>query len=294
MKILQKVIKSFDIPIGTRLRVSIWLIPLLVFSVHGGYIKYLLVAYACAALHELSHVLCAVLLKVGISKIHIYPFGISAQLSADYIRSSEKEFLIAFAGPLCSLVLFWIISFLNTFLNHELLIYASDCNLALCAVNLIPALPLDGGRMLKSILTSRYGILRTYNLMFKISRIAVFVLAVFAAIFLLIQPFNFSLVLISAFLFQNLGFEQRTLITTNLKEVLYAGEKIKKDKLLRTKALCVNEDLLVIRVLQFLSYDCFYIIHILDRSSKVRKTMTETEAIEALTKMGVRIRFKDV
>lgn len=294
MKITMILKKLSEISIGKHFSISICIVPVLFFAVKGQYLSLLLTAYLCAALHELSHILCAWLLGVKISKVSIYPFGISARLGCDYIKSCEKEFAIAFAGPFMSLVLFWLFSFMQDFFESPLLKAAADSNLALCAINLVPALPLDGGRMLKAMLTSKYGILRAYNFMQRISRFFVIVLAALGIVIFFICDFNFSLVLISAFLFQSLAFEQNSLLITNLKEILAERQKPDTSAILRTKAICFKESQSASLILKVLSYDCFYIVHVLDRDFSVSKTLSEVQVVDAISKNGMRLRFKDI
>jgi len=294
MKLTQILKKLSEIPLGKHISISIWLVPVLTFAVIGKYADLLLTAYLCAALHEISHIICAYCLGVEISKVSIYPFGFSAQLGCSCIKNSEKEFLIAFAGPFASLVLFWVFSFSYTIAGNPLFKIAADSNLALCAVNLVPALPLDGGRMLKSILTAKYGILRAYNFMQKSSRFFAVLLAVLGLIVFFIFHFNFSLVLISAFLFQSLGFEQNNLLITHLKEILAAKQKTDSLETLRTRCVCFKESQSASCIFKMLSYDCFYVVHVLDKCCSISKTLSEAQIIEAISNGGIRIKFKDI
>jgi stage IV sporulation protein FB len=286
--------KIFDIPIGKKLTINIFIIPIIVCAVCGGYIKIFVFAYMSAALHELAHVICAAALKTEVSQIRIYPFGFSAHLKTGYINSSEKEFFIAMAGPVCSLLIFVLFSFLNFWYAYPGFLYIADVNLALCAINLVPTLPLDGGRMLKSILVLRFGIIRAYNFMVKFSRILIIIMCTIAVSVFFVSNFNFSLCLISAFLFQNLAFEQQAISIVALKEILANRQKAERTEKLRTKTLCVNESRTASGILHFLSYDYFCIIHIMDNDCNIAKTLTEVQVLDALTRYGIRIKYKDI
>ncbi len=286
-----KLQKIFDIPIGKHIKISIWILPIILSAYIGGYMELFCVAYLCAALHELAHILCAKFLKVGIDKVNIYPFGISAHLKAGYIQSSEKEFFIAFSGPFCSLILFWIFLYLYSKLGQAIFLYASDVNLALCLVNLIPALPLDGGRILKAVLTLRFGIMRAYNFMIKFSRVVIIFLLIFAIMFIVVNK-NFSLILICSFLLQNLVSEQQAISQIALKEILSVKNKADTD--LPVKLMCVPHSRLAAHILKQLSYDRFCIVNVLDDNCKIIKTLTEAEVLEALTCNGLRTRYKEI
>lgn len=129
---------------------------------------FLLSVFACITLHEFGHILTASKYGCPTRNITLYPIGGVASLE----RIPEKqyeEFRMALAGPLVSLgisgFLFLIISAtagVPAFHGMEELTAASFLynlmvlNLALALFNLIPAFPMDGGRMLRSLLAIRF------------------------------------------------------------------------------------------------------------------------------------------
>ncbi len=293
-KLRQTLSRIYEIKLGKCISVNIWLIPIIVFSFWGGYQNMFITAYIAAVLHELAHIICARLLKIKVSRIILYPFGVTARLSADYIKNSEKEFLIAFSGPLFSIALFWLSLILQKQSNSDLLGFFADVNLSIALINLVPALPLDGGRMLKAQLTTKYGIIRAYNAMITLSRILIVLIGAFAVYIFFASGFNFSLILISAFLFQNLGSEQLALSHIALKEILENKHKVEIQRPINTKTLCVLEIAFASSVLKHLSYDYFCIFHILDKNAHIVKTLTETEVIKKLSEHGILTRFSDI
>lgn len=294
MKLPKQLSKIFEIPIGKHLKFSIWLIPTVICAIYGGYGQSFAVAYLAAILHEAAHIACARAVSVSVSRIELYPFGISARLKSGYIQSSEKEFLITFAGPAFSLLLYWVCIILYGFIKLNFFKFGADINLCLCLVNLIPVLPLDGGRMLKSLLTARFGIIRAYNFAIKLSRVLIILLFICAGIIFFISDFNFSLILISAFLLQNLCGEQHAVSTVTLREILKSPEKAENCHSLPVRTLCVKENRTASGILRYLSYDCFYIVHTLDKKSRIVKTLTETQILTALTENGIRTKYGDI
>ncbi len=286
--------KSFDIQLGKRIRINIFLIPMIFFTFCQGYAHIFLLAYTFAILHEFAHIICAAVLKVKISFIRFYPFGVSAQLSQGYIASGDKEFFIALCGPLASLLLFWVCSFLNEQNPSTLLKFAADTNLAICIVNLVPALPLDGGRILKSLLTSRFGAIRAFAVLMKLSRIVVCLLFAFVLGLIFINRFNFSLVLICAFLLQNLSFEEQAISTLAFREIISAKQKIDFCETLRTKVLCIPEERPASSLLKHLSYDRFCLVCRMDKDFNINGVLTEVQVLNALTEYGLRTKYKDI
>lgn len=286
--------KGFFISFGGRIELSIFLIPMFVFSFIYGYLHILLLAYLFSFLHELAHIFCALFLKVGVSGIRLYPFGICAKLSKGYIGSPEKEFFVAFFGPFFSLLLFWIFSFLNSLYQNDIFSFCMDINLAICFLNLIPALPLDGGRMLKSILSARFGIIRAFTFLRKVTAIMIWFLFAFALFLILVSKFNFSLILISAFLFQNLSFEEQSISMLTLKEIMYSKQKANLSENFRTKTFCFSEEKSASSLLRHLGSDYFCLVFVMDKNFEITKVLTETKIIDELLTKGLRIKYKDI
>lgn len=116
--------------------------------------------FASVLTHELSHSVVANLSGISIRKINLFLFGGVAQMSKPP-QTAVQEFLMAIAGPLASFVLsfffgiFWFGLRLTNFKFLPVIAffgYLSLINLSLGIFNLLPGFPLDGGRILRSIL----------------------------------------------------------------------------------------------------------------------------------------------
>ena len=111
--------------------------------------------FTCIVLHELGHALVARAVGIPIRGITLFLFGGVAEME-DEPPSASSEFLMAVAGPAVSAVLaalFWLLSGLVGAPAVVLpLRYLAGINLAVLIFNLVPAFPLDGGRVLRSIL----------------------------------------------------------------------------------------------------------------------------------------------
>lgn len=125
-----------------------------------GFITSLLF-FSSVLLHELSHSLVARAQGIPIKSITLFVFGGVAQMTKEPERPAD-EFQMAIAGPLTSFVLaaiFGAIWFASEILDLGVLVtaparYLSLINLLLGFFNLVPGFPLDGGRVLRSLLWS--------------------------------------------------------------------------------------------------------------------------------------------
>lgn len=127
--------------------------------------------FLCVTLHELGHALVAQRFGIKVEDITLLPFGGLARLRT-IPREPKRELAIAIAGPLVNVAIFLALVLAAGFLyrneptitseflldkldegNAEsLLIYLMLANIILVLFNMIPAFPLDGGRVLRALL----------------------------------------------------------------------------------------------------------------------------------------------
>jgi Zn-dependent protease len=115
-------------------------------------------------IHEVSHSLVARRGSVGVRRITLHFFGGVAEIEEE-ARTPEVEFKMAAAGPLSSLALAviltvaWRLALYSdlTLGIRATLRYVSYINFMLAAFNMIPAFPMDGGRLLRAFLWKRSG-----------------------------------------------------------------------------------------------------------------------------------------
>ena len=175
-------------------------------AVNQGFI---LVLMACVVLHELGHALTARRFNIKIQRIILLPIGGVATLD----KMPEKpgqELLVALAGPAVNVVIAIILSLiipLKSYFNFDnvvveellyepnlqnFLFYLFVANVMLVVFNLIPAFPMDGGRVLRALLAYRLGRVEATNIAAGIGQtlaVVFFVLGFFVNPFLILIAF---------------------------------------------------------------------------------------------------------
>jgi len=131
-----------------------------------------LLAFGSVLLHELGHALVARHLGVRVASIELHFFGGAARM-IDVPRRAGDEIAIAAAGPAVSFALGGVALLLAGMGGGAGAFFhlVGWINLVIGAFNLVPALPMDGGRILRAILARRTSYLRATETSVRVARV---------------------------------------------------------------------------------------------------------------------------
>ncbi|HEX2972983.1 MAG TPA: site-2 protease family protein [Tepidisphaeraceae bacterium] len=212
---------------------------------HSG-IRYLLglviatAFFVSVVIHELGHSIIARLYNIPVKSITLWLLGGMAQFE-QIPRQRGAEAVIAIAGPITSFLLaglFWALYSLTpaTWPASALtLAYIAEVNLVLAIFNLLPAMPLDGGRVLRSLLALRLPFLRATQVAASISK-GLAILLGFVG--LLVNPW---LILIAFFVYIAVNAEMQQTLTADLLHGISVQDLMTRDVKTVTPDLTVDE-----------------------------------------------------
>ena len=147
---------------GIPLRMHMAFPVMMAAAVWLGQGRTLLAALAALSFHEAGHALAARALGQRFECIELMPFGGVAQMNTALSLRPTQEVFITLAGPAVSLLLSLLAA--ASGLTGPLVQAFLRANLLIALTNLLPALPLDGGRALRAALTQRLGRARATRL----------------------------------------------------------------------------------------------------------------------------------
>ncbi|RKL65900.1 protease [Salipaludibacillus neizhouensis] len=164
-----------------------------------GLFKEILMILIIVFIHELGHSLVALRFGWRIRKITLLPFGGMAEMDEYGNRPAKEEILVTIAGPIQHIWLIGISYLLVTTPvwsegDHRLFLFH---NLTILAFNLLPVLPLDGGKLIFTLTSMFLPFQKSYDRSFGLS---VFLLINLTCISLLILPFHLNLIVIICFI----------------------------------------------------------------------------------------------
>lgn len=197
--------------------------------------------FTCVTLHELGHSVMAQRFGVPVREIVLLPLGGVAVLGKNPDKPVQ-ELLIAAAGPAVNLVIAallipvtgWVAAtagmdprdIASLFGEPSLatfLLWMLKANVALVLFNLLPAFPLDGGRILRALLAMRTGYARATRLAAGIGQVAAVALGIVG-----VMSGNLLLMLVAVFIFFGAGMESAHAQAKSVLSSLRIGEAYNK------------------------------------------------------------------
>ncbi|MDX1641224.1 MAG: site-2 protease family protein [Balneolaceae bacterium] len=185
---------------GIRVQVhwTFWLLFLfigfLVFSRDGTFVDliwhslFIVGLFVCVVLHEFGHALTAKKYGINTRSITLLPIGGLASLKK-IPENPKEEFLVAIAGPAVNVIIAVVLAFfvpvenftgmdaealqeeLSLITSNNFLFYMLTANIALVLFNLIPAFPMDGGRIFRALLSMKMGRIRATQIAASLGKI---------------------------------------------------------------------------------------------------------------------------
>lgn len=208
--------------------------------------------FICVLIHELSHSYTAIKNKIKVKEIVLLPIG-GISVIDDMGISPRTEFNVAIAGPLMSFLLgglFGIAVVFTppgdiTFFLQSLFIL----NIALGVLNILPAFPLDGGRVFKSYLERKYNQFKATSITVRLSKYIAALFVIIPAIYLYFlnasfdyKAFEFFIYLIVAyFLYGGSQAEMQNMMLKKETAGLKIDNAISKNFLFVSPSLSLKE-----------------------------------------------------
>lgn len=186
--------------------------------------------FACVVLHEVGHALVSMHAGIPAKSIILLPIGGVTLLDETQqapATNRKRDIQIALAGPLVNLLMAFVAGGILMGVAPEIQLWAKPyvtpanlprslvwANLWLALFNLLPAYPMDGGRVLRALLSRRMDSVRA-------TRRAVSIGQTFATLLMLLGIWNLWLTLIGIFLFIAGQLEERSVVFQSVLETVH-------------------------------------------------------------------------
>jgi len=277
---------------GVRIRVN-WLFLLLcaIYAYLGLGLE-IMVIFASVLLHELSHTITAAILGVKVAEIELLPFGGQARIDDFTGLDPDREIYIALAGPIFSLSISALLYFLPAtfpFKTAQLI----QINLFLGVFNLLPALPLDGGRILRAYLSTLMGYKSATSRCAWLGKMTAGLIFTYGGYLFYMQQSGANYILVAILLFWAARREGQLLSYAFMRYLVNKKSELASKGFLTSRQVVSLEDALVKGVLEATRPSYYTVVLVLDQAHHPLGLRSEAELIECLFSKGPLARLKD-
>ena len=188
--------------IEINLKIIVFIILFFLLNNIDTYLIFLLFVF----IHELAHLFCGIWIGGKPRKLYLNPLGVSLEFYSYGKKSPLYKICFFLVGPLINLIIAIIFYFIKYDEYYKSKIIYT--NLALCIFNLIPIIPLDGGKILKEILKKIIGINNANKFIIIISKTFLVIISLIYSI-AIIEIKNIYLLLLLIYLWYLYFFEEK-------------------------------------------------------------------------------------
>ena len=274
---------------GVDLRMNVLFMLMMVVFWYFGFLFQALVIFSVVFLHEMGHVVVAKGYGMRVTEIELLPFGGVARMEGHLELDPVTETYVALAGPLTNgflLLLGWILG-LAGFGNQQWLTFFMECNLMLGLFNLIPAFPLDGGRVLRAFLALRIGLKKATERASGLSRIVGFGMLAAGAVSLFLNEGEYiNFAVIAGFLIYASAKEKGNVMYLFMKFLARKKEDLFREGVLICRQVVALETSRLKDVVKFFVPKKYHLVVVVGRDQTVRGTLTEGEVIDQMLGQG--------
>ena len=236
-------------------------------------------AFFCLLLHELGHLLAARLLGLRALSLDVMPMGGVLHIGGLYRLPARQMVPVALAGPLVSLVLAVLCTQISSRTGMQLAVI----NMVIGLFNLLPGLPLDGGRLLAALLKPLLGVRRAVDVAVWMGRcIGVALLAIAACHWLAHGKLLFPLLLMGVFQLASAGREREDCLLSPAEDVLRMIQVNRLAQPLPVQAIACPPRIRTEELLRLLRPDRLNMLAQLDEQGGVERWRTDREWLQEL------------
>ncbi|MDW8799857.1 M50 family metallopeptidase [Clostridium sp. A1-XYC3] len=267
-------------------RVSKYFIPYIIFLIIIGYKGQLFYSFLIVVLHEIAHYIAA--RYYGFSGFDIEFLAIGAALKFRELdeASPKEDLIISMAGPMLNIALAVIFYFLYKNFKLSGFNIFFQGNLAIGLFNLIPAFPLDGGRILRDLLNFKTTFKKANKIMINTGILMGAILMFIYILLFLKESNNFNVGIIGLFIIVSSLREKERISYIIMGDIIKKKYKFIKNGYIENKNTSVYYKNDMLSLMSIFDKNKYNIFTILDEEMKVMDIIYEEEVVNTLKVYG--------
>jgi stage IV sporulation protein FB len=276
---------------GVRLGVHWLYVLLLALAAASGFAVHALILLGSLVAHELAHLAAAWALEVDVEAVDLTPLGGVARLDSRLEIDPQAEMSVALAGPFQSFLLAGLALFLTAdgLWDRGLVEFFFQTNASLAFFNLVPALPLDGGRALRGLLAQRWGYRRVTAWLVLSGRACGLLMLLFAAALLASGRIYPTALVGGAYLFWIAGKEVEDAVYRSFRRFMRKREEVLMRRVLPGRQVVAVAGTRLAEVMAALGARGYHTVLVVDEQLAPLGMLTEADLITAFQERGPQV-----
>lgn len=273
---------------GVRFTLN-WLFLLLLFLLAViGLLPEAAIVFGVVLVHEMAHVLVAKGYGLSILELELLPFGGVARIDDLMEVDPQVETRVALAGPISNMFFIGVGLVCKTYQIYpdKWLDFFIRTNIALAGFNALPALPLDGGRVYRALLTSKMGYRRATHRAAWLGKVFAVMFTLGGLVGAYMGYVNMSLIILGFFVYAAASKEQKTAMYVLMRYLARKQEELKRFGCLASEQLVAFEHTTVADVVRLFVPQRYHLIWIVDDKGRIGGLITELDVINAMFERG--------
>ncbi len=245
--------------------------------------------FSIVFLHEMGHVVAAAGYGLRVQEIELLPFGGVARIEGDIASAPVTETYVAAAGPLTNafLALLGYLLYRLGIGNRYWLGFFIQWNIMLGAFNLLPAFPLDGGRVLRAFLSLNRGVKRATEDAAALSQALGAAMAVAGAYFWFSSGGqDINCFVVALFLIYAAAKEKGSVMFVFMKFLTRKKEELFREGILLVRQVAALESSRLKDVVKNFVPRKYHLVVVIGKDHLVKGTFTEGEIIDEMVRRG--------
>lgn len=277
---------DFDINIRLKhiiISINILTVPIFIIAIISSFTAQFFITVGFIIAHELGHIAAAFISGAGIYCFRILPVGVSASIE-DYSCKKYNKLFIYWAGPSVNIIFAIAIYILYVCqvipIEFTVGVYI---NLWLAFFNLLPILPLDGGKIAMEVLADYSGLFKASKHMNIITVILSIIIIILGLIIFKNTLYNASLVIVGIYILLSKTESRKETALMNIKNLLFRRSRILKQRIYPIREIAVTMDVKLSEVVKAMDYaNMFHIVNVLDENLRIVKVISEQEILDVI------------
>lgn len=265
----------------------------LVFVILTDYLSSFLVIYASIFLHELGHIVIAMLFGRQIYSLTLLPVGLNATIEEGATAGFQNIVIFAI-GPIINIFLAIAGFLLSSFIINidESIYFFIRTNIYLSAFNMLPILPLDGAKILREAIIVKAGLFAAYRYIKAVTLVLFLAIIILGLIQFILSGNNLSLLIAGFYFYSSLKQDRSEAAMMNIKSFIFRRSRILKKGVYPARELVAIKSMRLGEIIKNMDFDRFHIVYVLDNDMRIMGHFSEQEIIDSLLKYSSDMTFE--